>query len=225
MTKTRDIAIFDLDYTLTQRGTWGRFVWQVVKFRPWVWLPLLVSAGLTQWRYKQGKLPRIRVKQAMLRWAMAGKDRAKLTKIAHDFALSEVETGLRPGAIEALNRHKASGDILIIISAAVDIIVEPMANALGFDHWLATNMGWENGKVSTEFSSPNCYGPEKVTRFQALLDAKPELKQTDTVITFYTDSHSDIELLSFCDVAIAVNPSSKLQAVAEQRGWKIVDWT
>jgi len=57
-----NIAIFDLDYTLTKRGTWGRFVIKNVKFKPWLWLPLTISAGVTQWRYKQGHLPRIRVR-------------------------------------------------------------------------------------------------------------------------------------------------------------------
>jgi len=81
-----DIAIFDLDYTLTKRGTWGRFVVKTVKFKPWLWLPLAVSAGLTQWRYKQGH------------------------------ANNEVKNGLRPGAVKALEAHRAKGDIIIIVS-------------------------------------------------------------------------------------------------------------
>ena len=40
-----DIAIFDLDYTLTKRGTWGRFVIKSVRFKPWLWGPLLLASA------------------------------------------------------------------------------------------------------------------------------------------------------------------------------------
>ncbi len=61
----KNIIIFDLDYTLTKKGTWGRFVLYTVKYKPWIWLPLILSAGFAQWRYKAGYTPRISVKQSM----------------------------------------------------------------------------------------------------------------------------------------------------------------
>ncbi|MDG2361939.1 MAG: hypothetical protein P8L81_06225 [Hellea sp.] len=44
----KNIIIFDLDYTLTKKGTWGRFVLHTVKYKPWIWLPLILSAGFAQ---------------------------------------------------------------------------------------------------------------------------------------------------------------------------------
>jgi len=96
-----NLAIFDLDYTLTKRGTWGRFVFQNVKTRPWIWLPLLISAGRHQWLYKQGKIPRIEVKQAMMHWSIVGKSREHMLSLAEEFAQKEVPHKLRPGAIRA----------------------------------------------------------------------------------------------------------------------------
>jgi len=80
-----NIAIFDLDYTLTKRGTWGRFTIRSVRFKPWLWLPLCIAAARAQWRYKQGSIPRIQVKQAMMRWSMVGQSRGKLEKLADNF--------------------------------------------------------------------------------------------------------------------------------------------
>lgn len=224
MSRTRNIAIFDLDYTLTKRGTWGRFVWALVRYKPWLWLPLLGAAGWTQLLYKLKLLPRIRVKQAMMHWSMTGMDRAKLTQFATNFAVNEINHGLRSGAVKAIEQHKLQNDILIIVSAAVDIIVKPMAEGLEFDHWLATNMQWQEGRLASEFASENCYGVEKVNRLEALFKLHPKLKQTDTHITFYSDSHSDVELFNICDVAIAVNPTSRLRNIARQNGWEITDW-
>jgi len=155
-----NLAIFDLDYTLTKRGTWGRFVLRTVRFRIWLWPFIILTAGWHQWLYKRGKIPRIAVKQAMMRWSMVGKTRAEMLHLAEGFAKNEVPHKLRPGAIRALEKHKAAGDTIIIASAAVDILVEAIARHLDVEHWVATEMGWENDILLAEFASKNCYGAE-----------------------------------------------------------------
>ena len=219
-----NIAIFDLDYTLTKRGTWGRFVIKTVKFRPWLWLPLVISAGLTQWRYKRGHLPRIRVKQAMMRWSMVGKPRSEMERVAAKFAENEVVNGLRPGAVQMLEQHRANGDIIIIASAAVDLIVKPIAESLNIEHWVATDMRWEDGKLSPDFASKNCYGLEKLERVKQLFDQNPQMKQIHTLITMYTDSYSDIDILRFSDKGVAVNADRKLIKASQLEGFEVVDW-
>ncbi len=219
-----DIAIFDLDYTLTKRGTWGRFVVKNVKYRPWLWLPLAISAGITQWRYKRGKIPRIRVKKAMMRWSMTGKPQDEMQRLALEFAASEVETGLRPGAIKALNHHRKRGDTIIIASAAVDLIVAPIAEKLGISLWVATNMKWNAGKLAPDFSSANCYGAEKLERVKLLFAQNPELKQNNTIITMYSDSYSDLDILRFSDNGIAVNADRKLREAAKHENFDVVEW-
>ena len=219
-----DIAIFDLDYTLTRRGTWGRFVMKAVRFKPWYWLPLWAAAGLMQLRYVMGGVPRIQVKQTMMRWGMVGSCRIKMRRLAQEFADREIAKGLRPGAVAALQRHKEAGDTIIIASASVDLIVEPIARKLGVKYWVATQMAWENGVLAPYFASENCYGPEKLERVKALLAQNPELKQNHTHITMYTDSHSDVEILRFSDKAVAVCGDEKLIAIAKTEGFEILNW-
>ena len=207
------LAIFDLDYTLTKRGTWGRFVWMNVKYRPHIWLPLLAAAGWTQWRYKKGHLPRIRVKQAMMRWAMRGKSRAELTALAEKFANKDVKSGLKPGAINALNVHKEAGDVIMIASAAVDIIVAPIAKRLGVTHFVGTDMAWdENEQLAPSFASKNCYGEEKLLRIKALIDRTPELSRLHPAIS-YSDSKADLPLLKFTQRGVAVDPKTKFEDI------------
>jgi len=219
-----NLAIFDLDYTITKRGTWGRFVWRVIRSRPWLSVPLLVSAARHQWLYKKGKIPRIAVKQAMMRWSMVGKSRAEMLRYAEDFAKNEVPRKLRPGAVRALEAHKAAGDVIIIASAAVDIIVEAVSRHLGVEYWVATEMAWEDDRLLAEFASKNCYGAEKLNRILTLFDENTDLKHFDTHITFYSDSHSDIEMFNFCDIGVAINPNRKLQNIAAKLGIEIIDW-
>ncbi len=225
MSKTPGLAIFDLDYTLTKRGTWGRFVWMNVRFRPHIWVPLLIAAGWTQWQYKQGRRPRIDVKRAMMKWAMKGRSKSFLTDMAEKFAEKEVQFGLRNQARSILDEHRANGDQLMLASAAVDLIVDPIARRLDIPHFVATDMAWDDRDVlKMEFASRNCYGPEKLVRVRRYLDENPGLKQNNTIITFYSDSYSDLDLFHFCDVMVAVNPDKRLKKAAQREGFRIDDW-
>lgn len=226
MSKTRaGLAIFDLDYTLTRRGTWGRFVWQWVKFRPHIWLPLLISAGMTQWQYKRGLRPRVDVKLAMMRWAMKGASKDELIQRGVQFAKHEVSSGLRAGAIKAIEAHQARGDVLIIISAAVDVIVNPMGELIGFDHMISTEMSFDlKGQLKLSFNTPNCYGAEKVQRYSKLLLLVPDLQQRSDNVTFYSDSISDLDMFNLAHRRVAVCPDKKLLQHAKRQGWEIANW-
>ena len=225
MPSAKTLAIFDLDYTLTKRGTWGRFSWQIIKARPWLYIPFLAAAIRAQMQYKKGKIPRVQVKEAMIKWSMIGKSKAEMLDHAARFADREVPNLLRPGGLRKLREHQQAGDEVIIISAAADIIVEAICERLGVAHYMASNMGWDDqDRLKGEFASPNCYGEEKVIRYQAFLKDHPEIVDETKQTIMYSDSHADIPLMSICDQGVAVHPSDKLRAVANQYKFTIVDW-
>ena len=224
MTSSGNIAIFDLDYTLTKKGTWGRFVVSTMKTRPHLWLPVLFVMAKNQWLYKQDKAPRCGVKKAMMKLTMVGWPKEKVVRYAQAFAEREVLTGLRPGAIASLNAHKEAGDTLIIASAAVDVVVEPIARRLGVAHFIATELAWNEGKLSPEFATENCYGAEKLLRIKTYLAKNPTMKHNLTKITMYSDNHSDLDIMLWADVGIAVDPSKRLKTLANQHGLRVVNW-
>lgn len=224
MISSGNIAIFDLDYTLTKKGTWGRFVAFTIRRRPHLWLPVVFVMAKNQWLYKMGKAPRCGVKKAMMNLTMVGWSKEKVDRFAYAFAKREVETGLRPGAIQALAAHRAAGDTVIVASAAVDAVVRPICELLDIEHFIATDMAYESGQLLSEFASENCYGPEKLTRMKSYLAANPALKQNHTKITMYSDSHSDLDIMLWADVGIAVDPSKRLKTLANTYGLKVVNW-
>ena len=130
MTKQR-IAIFDLDETLTKKGTWGRFVTGAIKGKPLKWIPFLASSLFSQAIYMLRFGPREHVKENMMRWTLSGKPKAELETMAADFADIEANEGLRHRAKTMIEKHRAKGDRIIIASAAVDLIVAPIAERLG----------------------------------------------------------------------------------------------
>ncbi len=219
-----NLAIFDLDHTLTKKGTWTRFVLTTVKTRPHLWLPIIFAMAKNQWLYKRGRAPRCGVKKAMMRISIVGWPKEKVEAYAKRFAAHEVASGLRPGAIEALAHHKAAGDTFMVASAAVDAVVRPICEGLGIEHYVATDMSYENGKLASEFGSENCYGREKLLRVKAYLAQNPHLKQNHTKVTMYSDSHSDLDVLLWADIGVAVDPSKQLKSLANQHGLEVVNW-
>ncbi len=215
------IAIFDLDYTLTQRGTWGRFVWRTVRTRPWFWIPLLYETIRDQIEYKAGRRPRGAVKRSMMRWSLMRRSRSELVAMADAFADSEVRDGLRPGGRAALAYHKARGDHVLIASAAVDLVVEPIAKRLDVDGFVCTEMAWDGDRLEDHFASENCYGEAKRQAVEAYLSERG----LSGPMVFYTDSRADFALLPIMDRTIVVDPKPKTRTDAEALNLPIQTWS
>ncbi|MEM7721237.1 MAG: HAD-IB family hydrolase [Pseudomonadota bacterium] len=213
-------AIFDLDRTLTRHGTWSRFVFTISRHRPsfWIRLPVYLGYGLL---HVAGLIDRDGLKERMIRLFLAGRSRAELAARADAFAEAEVATGLRKGARRVVDDHKARGDRVVIASAAVDLITNPIADRLGADDAICTRLRWsEDDQLTGHLDGPSCYGSEKFRRIKATFGDKT----LSGPITFYSDHFSDLDALLWVDTGAAVNPEPKLQAAARQHGLKIEDW-
>ncbi len=224
MTK-QHIAIFDLDETLTRKGTWGRFVTGTLRGKPLKWLPFLLSSLFSQALYMLRLGPREHVKENMMRWTLSGKTRTELEKLAADFADAEVKTGLRLRAKSMIETHRAKGDRLIIASAAVDLIVAPIAERLHITEMVCTKMAYlEDGTLARKLGGMNCYGANKLLMVRDYLAQDPGFDRSQAHITMYSDSRSDLAIMGWADIGIAVNPSPRLAAVTEEYGFDVQDW-
>ena len=218
-------AIFDLDYTITARGTWGRFVTQSIKGKPLKLAGLWLRAGIGQISYRFGRDERISVKRAMLRRSLSGQSRETLQALAEEFAENEVQNGLRSGAMRQIEAHRAAGDKIIIASAGADIIVEAIAKRLKIDTVISTKLAWQDGKCARHFGSDNCYGTTKLIMLQKCLETFDDFQNRSSHIIMYSDSHSDLPAMKFADKGVAVNADSKLLRAAKVYGFEIVDWS
>ena len=215
------IAIFDLDYTLTQRGTWGRFVWRTVRTRPWLWIPLIYDTIRDQIEYKAGRRPRDAVKRSVMRWSLMRRSRLELIVMAEAFADSEVRDGLRPGGRAALAHHRAKGDHVLIASAAVDLIVAPISTRLEVDGYVCTHMAWNGDRLENRFATENCYGDAKRKAVETYLSEQGLSGPT----IFYTDSCADFALLPIMDRTIVVDPKPKTLKDATDLNLPIQHWS
>ena len=224
MTKQK-IAIFDLDETLTRKGTWGRFVVGTLKGKPLKWVPFLATSVFSQVFYMLRLGPREHVKENMMRWTLSGRSRAQLEQLAADFADKEVGEGLRLRSKKMIEKHRATGERIIIASAAVDLIVDPIAARLDIAERVCTKMAYNaDDRLSRKLGGMNCYGKGKLAMVQKYLEQDPEFDRANTHITMYSDSRSDLDIMRWADVGIAVNPSPRLAKLTGQYGFEVQDW-
>lgn len=143
---------------------------------------------------------------------------------AHQRFMDEViRPAIKPAALALVQQHLDAGDTVVITSATNEFVTRPIAQAFGVQHLLATELvrdgsGWFTGEID---GIPNMR-EGKVVRMTEWLTQRG-LRWEDVEATFYSDSMNDVPLLEKVDHPVATNPDARLRALAEERGWRIVD--
>lgn len=213
-------AIFDLDRTITRRGTFSPFLLSVARRHPWKFVHLFAIA-LAALRHRLGAIDRKQLKEVMLGAVLGGAARPAVDGYAAAFVARTVSAGLRPAALAAIAAHRQSGNYLVLATASMDFYAEPLGAALGFDAVVATRSHWHaDGRLSGRIDGENCCGAAKLDRIR---DDLPRLR-ADYRLVAYSDHHSDAPLLRWVDRAIAVAPTAKLRAIAAAESFEVADW-
>ncbi len=218
---TRPIAaLFDLDRTITTRGTYTPFILSVARHKPRAFarVPAIVHAA---WCYRRGRITRSALKETMLKAVLSNALRAEVDIFARAFVETWLQRYIRPGARRTIATHRAAGDYLILITASFDFYASLFADALGFNTVIATQAAWDDqGRLTGAIEGENCYGASKL---KALIHRFPDLK-TRYETCVYSDHHTDLPLLEWADRAVAVNPDRKLASLAKAAGFEVRDW-
>ena len=219
----RDLAIYDMDRTVTRRATWTPFLLHcAVRRAPWrlLFLPLVLLSMLA---YLLKLIDRGRLKEINHR-LLLGHERhpSELKPLVDSFADKMVATNIRPGARAAIARDKAEGRRVIMATASYRFYAREIAERLGFDDCIGTNsiLGLDE-RVHAKIDGENCYGPAKLKMIVEWLE-KAGLERRH--VRFYSDHASDEPVLDWADEAVAVNPHARLRRLAAKRGWMVEDW-
>ncbi|HMY82344.1 MAG TPA: HAD family hydrolase [Agitococcus sp.] len=213
-----NLAIFDLDNTLIAGDSdhaWGEF---------------LVNKNLvdSQWYkaqndkfyadYCAGQLNIIAYSEFVFSF-LAQHDTAYLQQLHQQFMSEVIRPIMLPKAQALIAEHCAAGDELLIITATNRFITQAIGEAFGIPQVLATEPEKIDGRYTGKVLGVPCYKEGKITRYQAWL--AQQNKRFDKV-TFYSDSHNDLPLLSIVDVPVVVDADAKLLAHAQEKGWQIL---
>jgi HAD superfamily hydrolase (TIGR01490 family) len=220
-----DLAVYDMDRTVTRRATYTPFLLHcAVRRAPWrlLFLPLVLLSMLA---YAARLINRARLKEINHRLLLGPKIHPReLQPLVESFADKQVAINLRPGAREAIARDKAEGRRLVLATASYRLYADAIAERLGFDDVIGTGsvIGLDQ-RVHAKIAGENAYGEAKMRMIADWVD-KSGLKGVHGHVRFYSDHVSDRPAFEWADEPVAVNPHGKLRRLAEQRGWAIEDW-
>jgi HAD superfamily hydrolase (TIGR01490 family) len=135
-----------------------------------------------------------------------------------------MEKVLRPlvyaESLKLVERHRAAGEPVYIVSATLQEIVQAIADDLGFDGALGTVCEVENG-VYTGRAVRALHAEGKASCVRQL--AERESYDLDEC-TAYSDSHTDLPFLETVGHPVAVNPDRSLRRIAVERGWPVLEF-
>lgn len=187
------VAAFDFDGTLTRSDSllpFLQFSSGVSKFTRYLLqlIPVLVQLFF-------GKIGNQAAKEAMLTRFFAGVDKTKITELGACFADQKVPRLLRQKALARLHWHQQKGHYCVLVSASLDVYLEPWGTAMGFDAVICSQLEFNSeNRITGRLVGANCYGEEKVRRLRKLVG-------NPTVLYVYGDSRGDHELLKIADHA------------------------
>lgn len=212
-------AFFDMDGTLVNGDTNDLFFKHLlnIKLVDHTFLDPMHEFHL---RYYEGKL-RIEDFIAYAIKPLIGKSVEEVNEIVKPCVYDSILKHIRKGALQAIDFHRKRGDKLIIVSATVDYIIKPVADALNIDFAIAAPTERIDGKITGNLSGTVPYQDGKRQRIMQFLKEN-NLSLDDAYA--YGDSVNDIEMFKLCAHRYAVNPTKELQESAYFKELESLNW-
>lgn len=217
--KTPYLVVFDLDHTLLNGDSSELWAAEMARLG---WIADLENfkakhAVLMQ-TYASGNLD-MEDYLALNLQPLIGRSYQEVAKVAERFVKTQLLHRLYEEGLNLVRRLRVDGHHLLMISASESFLVEPVAQAIGFDGVI----GIEPELIDDCFTGrpvlPMSYQDGKVHHCRCYAT---EMDIRDWPTSFYSDSHNDIPLLDIVDSPVAVNPNSHLAEVAAARGWPVI---
>ncbi len=218
-----EAAFFDLDKTVIAKASMVAFGRPLLA-AGMISRPLMVKAlwshvifelfGADEERMRKFRESALRI--------TAGWEQAKISAIVRDNLTEVIDPLVYDEALALIRDHQRAGRRVFIISASPEEIVAPLARYLGVDEVIASRARLDAEGRYTGDVEFYAYGPYKA---EAMLDAAERLGIDLAASYAYSDSGTDIPMLSTVGHPVAVNPDRDLARTAKEREWEVQFFT
>lgn len=138
-----------------------------------------------------------------------------------EFMQKIIEPMILASGENLLSKHHRESDDCVLITATNSFITQPIANRLGVDVLLATDLEMAEDKFTGKIQGIPCYQQGKVEKLNEWMErARSDYDLSEAC--FYTDSINDLGLLEKVGEPIAVDPDQQLEEVARANNWQII---
>jgi HAD superfamily hydrolase (TIGR01490 family) len=217
----RHLAVFDLEHTLMASNVVDTYAW-------------LASRHLPPGRRARFVADLVRQAPALL--ALDRRDRgdflvsfyrkfedaplAQLQADSWELFHQQLLTKSFPEGFARVRAHRALGHRTLLITGALDFIIDPVRPL--FDDIVCAHMDAHNGRLTGHLTRIPPIGEARALVLTEYAD-EHSLSLEESVA--YADSASDLAMLEAVGFPVAVNPESRLAAIARRRGWHVEHWS
>jgi HAD superfamily hydrolase (TIGR01490 family) len=151
--------------------------------------------------------------------AYEGISRDRLLILADEAFDRVVRRALYPGARELVQRCCAEGHDVVLVSGALDFLMDRLKTHLCAADFIANRLEIKDGYATGKLLRPVVAGPEKAR----LIREWARDHGHDLGACFaYSDSYSDVPMLSVVGHPCAVNPDLRLAKLARTYAWPVI---
>jgi phosphatidylglycerophosphatase C len=182
-----NLALFDFDGTITSRDTFTPFVFHAVAPARLATGKLVLSPLIAA--YKLGFLSASRMRRSIVHFGFRGRRETEVRQAGLEYARNQLASVLRATALERIRWHQAQGDLVVVVSASLDVYLAEWCRQLGVD-LICSELEAADGVLTGRYRSGDCTGPEKARRVRERYD----LRRFDVVYA-YGDTPEDDAML------------------------------
>jgi HAD superfamily hydrolase (TIGR01490 family) len=152
--------------------------------------------------------------------AYAGMSEDRLLLLAEDVFTQVIRPSIFPAARDLVRKSLDAGHRVVFVSGALECIVQRLADHLGAHEMIANRLEMKDGIATGKMIKPVVAGPEKARLIRE--HARSRGHDLDECFAF-SDSYSDLPMLSVVGHPAAVNPDARLALLAKAYSWPRFD--
>jgi len=215
------LAVFDVDGTLVETNVVEYFLWMRLRAQPLEDWPAFMAEMLREaprWLYLERR-SRAEFQRSFYR-QYDGLDYEVMRRLGREALNAVTLRRVYPEGMRRIREHKRAGHHVLLLTGALDVVVEPLAELLEVEVDCA-HLLEKDGRMTGDLQSPPPAGEARATLLEEYASSHGLVLSESFA---YADSLSDLGMLELVSTPVVVNPDARLSQVAGQRGWRVERW-
>jgi len=149
-----------------------------------------------------------------------GESEDRLRFFADDLFEQVLKPAVFPGTFELIEKARSLGMRQVVVTGALDLSVKPLMEYLGIEDYAANKLEFVNGIATGRLLPPVLAAATKASWIRIFAE-REGISLSDSFA--YSDSMSDLPMLSIVGHPAAVNPDMRLRQTALHHDWPILN--
>ena len=149
-----------------------------------------------------------------------GQSEDRLRYFANDLFVDVIKPAVFPGAFELIEKSRSLGLRQVVITGALDLSVKSLMQHLGITEYVTNRLEFVNGVATGRLLPPVMAAATKASWIRTYTE-REGISLSDSYA--YTDSMSDLPMLSIVGHPAVVNPDMRLRQTALHHDWPILN--